>query len=336
MNLGIIGFGYTGQQHARALKAIPHASVRAVADSDPARLSEAEVPAYGDYHKLLDDPTLEAVSICLPHHLHEQVGTESILAGKHVLMEKPLAISVAAGERLCQLARRESRILMVEMTHRFMPSVIEARELVQAGEVGEVIAVTETLVSGVGVPYSFPAWMFSKSLAGGGVGLTNGIHLLDHTAWITGQSLSLDSARFCYSHALGDIDDVAAFSLHLSAGAPVQILMGWRADASELQGEVSIFGSRGTLTIHVWKGWRLTNAKGSRNKVCFDEQSTFAQRACVGMENALTEFVAAVREGRDPHPRAEETLTSQRLIEQAYVQSEGNSLQDGKAEAVAT
>ena len=83
-------------------------------------------------------------------------------------------MSVAGGERLCALARRESRVLMVEMTHRFMPPVTQARELVQAGELGEVMAVCDTPVECIEVLGSLPAWMFSKSMAGGGVGLTSG------------------------------------------------------------------------------------------------------------------------------------------------------------------
>ena len=318
MKLGIIGFGYTGQQHARAALTIPAVSLGAVADTDSQRSSQADVPFYSDYRHVLDDPTIEAVSICLPHFLHEKVGTEALLAKKHVLMEKPLAMSVESGERLCNLARSQSCILMVEMTHRFMPPVIQSRELVLAGEVGEVMAVTDILVEGLGLFGSLPAWMFSKSLAGGGVGLTSGIHLLDHVAWITGQNLSLDSASLCCSPTLGDIENVASFSLHLSKGAPVQVLLCWRPESKGLEGELSIFGSKGTLTMQVWNGWKLTNERGLRENVCFDEHLTVAQRACEGMKKALTEFAAAVHERRDTIPSAEETLVSQRLIEQAY------------------
>ena len=318
MKLGIIGFGYTGQQHARAAMGIPRVSLGAVADTDPQGGSQVAVPFYADYHQVLDDPTIDAVSICLPHFLHEKVGTEALRAKKHVLMEKPLAMTVESGEQLCQLARSQSCILMVEMTHRFMPPVMQARQRVLAGDVGEVMAVTDVLVEGLGVFGSLPDWMFSKSLAGGGVGLTSGIHLLDHVAWITGQSLSLESASLRCSPTLGDIENVASFSLHLSQGAPVQVLLCWRPGNGDLAGELSVFGSKGTLTVQVWGGWKLTNERGLQEKICFDERLTVAQRACEGMKLALTEFVEAVHEQRDPVPRAQETLVSQRLIEQAY------------------
>jgi predicted dehydrogenase len=318
MKLAIIGFGYTGQQHARAISEIDGIVLTGVAEPDFLKRASAGVQTFADYHFLLDDPAVDAVSICLPHSLHEQVATEALLARKHVLVEKPLAMTVVAGERLCALARTVSRILMVEMTHRFMPPVVEAREQVKAGAVGEIMAVTDIIVEGLGIFGALPAWMFSRSAAGGGVGLTSGIHLLDHVAWIAGQPLSLDCARFARSNSSGDVENLASYSLHLSGGAPVQILLGWRSGSNALEGEVSIFGTQGTLTMQVWKGWKLTNDKGSHIVVNFDERLTIAERACAGMKGALTEFAAAIRKGRDPVPKAEESLVSQRLIEQAY------------------
>ena len=318
MNLSIIGFGYTGQQHARAVKSIPGVSIRAVAESDPGRRAAAETQAYSDYRQLLDDPAVDAVSICLPHFLHEQVAQDALLAKKDVLVEKPLAMTVEAGERLCRLARQESRVLMVEMTHRFMPPILEARNLVQSGEVGEVIAVTEVLVEGLGLFGSLPAWMFSKSEAGGGVGLTSGIHLIDHVVFVTGQTLSFESACLRSTRRLGDIEDVAAFSLRLANGSPVQILLCWRAEDNALEGDLNIVGTRGTLSVQIWNGWKLVGASGSKSHACFDDSQTIPDRARVGMKGAILEFVNAVRERRDPEPRAEETLVSQRFIEKAY------------------
>jgi predicted dehydrogenase len=147
--------------------------------------------------------------------------------------------------------------------------------------------------------------MFSKPAAGGGVGLTSGIHLLDHIAWITGQPLTLDCARFGYSQCLGDVEDLAAFSLHAAGGAPVQILLGWKFQDDSLRGELTIFGTKGTLSVQGWQGRRLTNAAGARCKACFDQHLTIRDRACEAMKNALSEFAATVHENREPVPSAE-------------------------------
>jgi predicted dehydrogenase len=318
MNFGIIGYGYTGQQHARGLRSISGTHLAAIAENDASRTAGVSAKAYLDYRDLLCDNSIQAVTICLPHFLHEQVTADALNAGKHVLVEKPLAISVEAGERLCRLAERVSRVLMVEMTHRFMPPVVEARQIVQAGRLGKVLAVTETLFENVGLFGSLPTWMFSKEKAGGGVGLTSGIHLLDHAAWITGPALSLQAARFGYSQSLGDIEDTAAFFLTSDNGIPVHLTLGWRSEGKSLQGSLCCHGTQGTLQVDCWGGWKIETGNGCQQRSCFDEGSSIAERALVGMTSALKEFVGAIRESRRPNPSPDESLVSQRLIEQAY------------------
>jgi predicted dehydrogenase len=317
MNFGIIGFGYTGQQHARGLKSISGTQLTAIAEKDASRTAGVTVKAYKDYRDLLGDNSVQAVSICLPHFLHEKVTADALKAGKHVLVEKPLGITAEAGERLCRLAERVSRVLMVEMTHRFMPPVMEARQIVQSGRLGKVLAVTETLFENVGLFGSLPTWMFSKEQAGGGVGLTSGIHLLDHVAWITGRPLTLQAARFGYSQALGDIEDMAAFFLAADE-VPVHLTFGWRSAGKSLEGNLSFHGTEGTLQVDCWSGWNLVTGNGCEQRSCFDEGTSIAGRALVGMTSALKEFVAAIREDRCPNPSPDESLASQRLIEQAY------------------
>lgn len=319
MNFGIIGFGYTGQQHARGLRSISGAKLTAVAENDASRTGGLNAKAYPDYRDLLCDSSIQAVTICLPHLLHEQVTADALNAGKHVLVEKPLAISAEAGERLCRLAERVSRVLMVEMTHRFMPPVIQARQIVQSGRLGKLLAVTETLFENVGLFGSLPAWMFSKEQAGGGVGLTSGIHLLDHVAWITGHPLSLQAARFGHSQSLGDVEDTASFFLTSGNGIPVQLTLGWRSSGKSLEGRLCYHGAQGTLDVDCWSGWKIETGNGSEQHSCFDEGTSIAGRALVGMTSALKEFVAAIRENRCPNPSPDESLASQRLIERAYL-----------------
>ena len=319
MNFGIIGYGYTGQQHARGLRSISGTHLAAIAENDASRTAGVNAKTYLDYRDLLQDTSIQAVTVCLPHFLHEQVTADALNAGKHVLVEKPLAISVGAGKRLCKLAERVSRVLMVEMTHRFMPPVAEARQIVQAGRLGKILAVTETLFENVGLFGSLPTWMFSKEKAGGGVGLTSGIHLLDHAAWITGRPLSLQAARFGHSQGLGDIEDTAAFFLTSDDGIPIHLTLGWRSEGKSLEGRLCCHGTQGTLRVDCWGGWKIETGNGCEQRSCFDEGTSIAERALVGMTSALKEFVAAIRESRRPDPSPDESLVSQQLIEQAYL-----------------
>jgi predicted dehydrogenase len=318
LRIGIIGFGYTGKQHARAISALAGVDVAAVAETDPGRRTEATVPAFEDYKQVIYNPAIDAVTICLPHSLHEQVTSEALLAGKHVLVEKPLATSVAAGERMCELAERQNCRLMVEMTHRFLPPMVEARRLLCSGALGDILAIEDVLVEDFGVLGSLPSWMFQSSLAGGGFGLTSGIHMVDHLSWLTGQPLSLDCARFGHSQRLGDVEDTAAFSLSLPNGAPVRVLVCMRAEGSGLEGCINLYGRKGTLRIEPWRGWELESQGNLSEQILFDDSVNVSDRALAGMAGALREFVAAIRDNRQPDPSPQASLPAQRIIEEAY------------------
>lgn len=318
MNIGIIGYGYTGQQHARAIAGIEGVVLKAIADSESSKRSLSPVPSFADYRSLIDDDSIEAISICLPHHLHEEPASAAMLGGKHVLVEKPLAVSVSAGERLCDLAKTTSRVMMVEMTHRFLPPLQEARKIIARGDIGEIMAVDEILIEGVGLFGSLPAWMLDRESAGGGVGLTSGIHLLDHISWITRQRLVLIGACFGYTQALGDIEDTASFDLKMENGAPVHILLCWRKHGSGLDGQLIIVGSQGNLKVWPWDGIALESETKGGRKSFFPPGSTIAERALIGMKGAIQEFVDAIRQKRLPDPLPDESLESQAIVEQAY------------------
>jgi predicted dehydrogenase len=322
INFGIIGYGYTGRQHARALAQLDAVRLVGVAEVDAQKRGQAKVrTTVEDYRALLEDPAIEAVSVCLPHILHEEVTLAVLEAGKHALVEKPLAISVEAGERICHQARKSSRVLMVEMTHRFLPPLVEARRLVQQGEIGEIMAIDDIVIESVGQLGSLPQWMMRLDIAGGGVGLTSGIHLMDHVAWLASQAVALDSARFGYSRKLGDVEDTASFALHLENGAPVHILLCWRTEVSSFEGCVTIYGEKGTLRVEPWRGWKLESTGGIRQKIYFEDHMPIAERALAGMKGALAEFAEAIQQGRPPNPSPEESLSSQRIIEEAYQRS---------------
>jgi phthalate 4,5-cis-dihydrodiol dehydrogenase len=329
VGVGIIGYGYTGQQLARALKHVQNATLVAIADVNEANRRQTSNPAFADYRDLLKDSSVDAVCICLPHALHEEVAVAAIEAGKDLLVEKPLCISVAAGERVCDLARKAEKILMVEMTHRFLQPLMDARGIISDEAIGEILAINDVVVEDFGLFGAPPSWMFERTIAGGGVGLTSGIHLFDHVMWLAGQPLTLESARLMRSQNFGDVEDTASFSLHLENGAPVHILLCTRANGSGLEGMINIYGSKGTLRVRPWGGWRLETTERVDERTYFRPETPVPERALAGMTGAMKEFISAVRERRQPDPAPQASLVSQRLIEQAYRNNQATaSVQD--------
>lgn len=140
--IGLIGYGYWGPNLARNFHALANAQLVAVADADAKRLDEParlyHARTYGGYHELLADPTLDGVAISTPARTHFDIARDALNQGKHVLVEKPLAMSSGEARELIALAERKQRALMVGHTFEHNPAVWKIRELVESRAIGDV------------------------------------------------------------------------------------------------------------------------------------------------------------------------------------------------------
>jgi predicted dehydrogenase len=142
IKVGVIGCGYWGPQIIRNLHEMPSAKVVAVADTKPERLDFVrrhypEVELFGSHTQLLE-ADVDAVVISTPIHTHHRVAMDAIGAGKHIMVEKPLAASVSEAVELINLAQARNRLVMVGHTFLYNPAVQELRRLVGDGELGRI------------------------------------------------------------------------------------------------------------------------------------------------------------------------------------------------------
>ena len=141
VRVGQVGLGYWGPNLLRNMTALPDAQVVAVADLDRRRLAEEAGRSLWttvDYRELLDSPAIDAVVISTPAALHARMAGEALEAGKHVLVEKPLAMTVEEGARLVELADRRGLVLMVGHTFLYNAAVRRLKTYLQDGDLGEV------------------------------------------------------------------------------------------------------------------------------------------------------------------------------------------------------
>lgn len=154
-NVGLIGVGSISGLHLTAYNQLQKASVIALCDIIPERArGNEQVPlniggvgntavqakAYLDYKELLADPEVEIVDICLPTYLHAEVTIAALEAEKHVLCEKPMALSLADCDRMIDAAERAQRMLMIGQSIRFWPEYVAMKEIVESGKYGKVLA----------------------------------------------------------------------------------------------------------------------------------------------------------------------------------------------------
>ncbi len=169
LNYGVIGAGIQGEGHIKCVAAANNAQLVAVADLDEAR-AQKMAAQYGaehavtDYHDLLELEQIDAVSIVLPDHLHRRVCEDAFAAGKHVLVEKPMATSVADAEAILAAQEKSGKKLMVNWSNRWMHSFAQTKAALDAGELGEPLYCYARLNNTLFVPTQMLSWASSTQL----------------------------------------------------------------------------------------------------------------------------------------------------------------------------
>jgi predicted dehydrogenase len=207
VRVAVLGAGFMGGTHARAYAAMPDADVAAVFAPRPDR-GEPLAQEIGsrwtdDLQAILADPSIEAVDICLPTPQHREAAEASLAAGKHVLLEKPIALSLEDARALVQANEATDRVFMIAHVLRFWPEYIEIARRVATGELG---APRSGFASR---RQPFPAWseLFSRSDLTGGAVIDMMIHDYDALNWIFGAPRAV-TARGIRNSRSGGFDQV--------------------------------------------------------------------------------------------------------------------------------
>jgi predicted dehydrogenase len=184
MKIGVFGLGFMGATHLKALSQLPGAELAAVSDGDErllsgdlsgvqgniggpgTRMDFSRLARYSDWREAVEDPNLDAVDICLPSSLHAPVAIAALQAGKHVLVEKPMALDAASADAMLEAARRSGRILMTAQVLRFSPAYKVLAELMKSGQLGTARA---AIFRRRCAAPSWSGWLADRSASGGGV-----------------------------------------------------------------------------------------------------------------------------------------------------------------------
>jgi predicted dehydrogenase len=167
IGVALLGGGFMAGTHARSYAALrDRAEVRVVCALEGADAIAAELGAEvsTDWEAVVARPEIDAVDVCLPTPLHRPVAEQALAAGKHVLLEKPIALSLEDADAIGDAARAAGRVLMVGHVLRYMPEIVEMRRLIEAGELGRPVAATALRLS---APPDWNQWMLDPAKSGG-------------------------------------------------------------------------------------------------------------------------------------------------------------------------
>lgn len=261
LRFGVVGCGSASIPVCQAIATSPLTDLAAVYDVNRSLAQDIsrrfQVPALETFEELVTNQTVDVVYVAVPHHLLGPLTQKVLEASKHALTEKPLAISLEEIDQLIDLAIRQQRILGVYYEMRYAPAYAWARELIQAGAIGNIVGVQiQTLIdkplkyweSGYDGRSRNP-WRAVKSQAGGGVVMMNTSHLLDALFYMTGLVVTSLSAEIGSLTASVEVEDMASATLQFSNGALGSLMAGAHIKGACDDERCFLYGTDGQIRL---------------------------------------------------------------------------------------
>ncbi len=251
LRFGLIGCGRVAPRHAQSLAQLPETQLVASADvrEDRARRFAEEYggQAYADYHEMLTRPDIEAVTVCVPSGLHAQVAIDVLRAGKHVLVEKPIALDLRDADRMIATAREAGLRLGVVLQNRYNSPVQQVRALVDKGRLGKLYLGSVCVRWYRPQSYYEDGWHGTLAMDGGAL-MNQSIHHLDALQWFMGPVASVYAYTATLAHKM-ESEDVGVAVLRFRSGALATVEGSTLTWPQNLEGSVALFGERGSVEV---------------------------------------------------------------------------------------
>ncbi len=350
VGIGVIGVGTIAEMnHLPGYQRQSDARIVAVADINWQRAKTVAAKfgapyVYADYRELLANPEVHAVSVCTPNFQHASVSIDAIQAGKHVLSEKPPALSTAEAQAVEAAAVANGRVYMVCLNHRFRPEVQLLKRYVEAGEFGELYYAKTAMLRRRGSP---GGWFAQKKLSGGGALIDIGVHMLDVTRYVLGNprpaqvlgitrqkigSYFLEEYR-SYTPAdmrgverrpenwAGDADELAIAVVRMEPDITLYLEVSWALNLEKDATSTEIFGTKAgarlePFTIFTEEMGRLVDKSPRVQPIPYVE--THAR--------AIRHFLDCIHTGEQPLSDAKQAVVTMQILDAIYESSEKGTL----------
>jgi len=335
--IGFIGAGGIGRWQMEKLTKMPGVEVTAAADVNAASLEKVKTQfgvkhLFSNWHKLLAMPELDAVSVCTPNGLHCAPTVAALKAGKHVLVEKPLAMNAREGAQMVAAAKASGKLLQIGFQWRFSPGAQCLRKQVAAGKLGKIVYVRCQALRRRGIPN----WgVFGrKDLQGGGPMIDIGVHILEMAHYIIGKPQPVAARGACHTylgnkkstalcswdnwdHKTYTVEDLATGYISFADQSSLVIESSFAAHIEKDVFNIQIMGTEGGATYDPL--------------AIFTDQNGYMMNitpAFVGnwdmFEYKMRHFVECARDGKPCDAPGEDGLAVQAMLDGIYASSEKN------------
>ncbi|MGA8789717.1 MAG: Gfo/Idh/MocA family oxidoreductase [Paenarthrobacter sp.] len=266
IRLGIIGAGAVAHFHAASAARISNVELAAVCDLRDEAAERVASPwgasVYTDYAVMFREAGLHAVIINTPHALHLEMVVAAADHGLHVLVEKPMATTVADCDRMIRACEEAGVSLVIGQIQHFLPEKLAAEDVLASGELGRVLMIRDYRTTDYR-PGSRPDWFFSEAMAGGGALMNIGGHCLDRSIWFGGAAVgSLNASTLKRFGVPVETDGAIALTLRNGVHVSISVV----SDAAQRMDEVLIVCEHGTISCSPHNG-TLVRCNGTTRTV---------------------------------------------------------------------
>jgi len=315
MDLIVVGAGWAGEHHVLAAQALQragaHTQVAALVDVDRQHLEQKAAEwridaTYADLPTALSaHPDAMGVVLATPHHLHREGTEQAADAGRHVLVEKPMALTLQDADAMILACRRAGTTLMVAESTRYQKSTIAVRDAIRAGRIGQLLSGRMNMIFRGRRTYAYPgrrAWLADPNQGGSGIWMLNGIHGMSAARLFLGEVTRI-YARQVKSDAFQSAPEATVVALiGFDSGAELTMTVSAELHGYGRFGDMVLFGSDGTL--------ELSRHAGSELKIYTDREPEIVSCDESPTDNADPHFVRQMQEFLDAAAQDREPFTS--------------------------
>ncbi|MBS5481154.1 MAG: Gfo/Idh/MocA family protein [Acutalibacteraceae bacterium] len=344
MKVAVIGCGtIANTAHIPAYIKNPEAEIAYFCDILPERAHKA-VETYGcgkavtDYHEVLSDPEVEAVSVCTPNNVHAPIAIDCLRAGKNVLCEKPAARTYAEALEMQKAQHETGKVLNIGVVNRFNDSVNRIKEYIDSGKLGDVFHVYVSFRSHRSIPGIGGAFT-TKAIAGGGALIDWGVHFLDIVMYCCGdpQPFTVTGEAFCrlgkdmegYTYTsmwagppkydgVYDVDDSVTGMIRTS-GPVITFNGAWAQNIGEEEMFIDFMGDKAGIRLHYGSDFKVYTVE---NGALVDYTPRFNMRP--HFENEINAFIDCVKTGKKLPSHIDTVIITAKMMQAIYDSAEAH------------
>ena len=322
MNIGIIGCGLVGQKRSTQLAG---ANLVAIYDIDAKRVQDLSkatgAKAFGSWQEIIDSKGVDIVIVATTHEWLYPITKAAILAGKHVLVEKPAARTIEEIEELQMLAKEYNVLVRVGFNHRYHPALQQARQMVDDDAIGDLMYIRAKYGHGGRIGYD-REWRSDPKLAAGGELVEQGIHIIDLANWFFGFFTHIDgfaSTQF-WDQELDDNATMILKTIDKKFATLTVSCTEWKNifcfEIYGKKGKIEINGLGGSYGTERLTYYKVRPEMGPPETVSWEWP--FEDRS---WELEMQEFLEDIKQNREPEAGLEAARKAWRIINKVYAQS---------------